>query len=328
MTRIAYLLPGMELHGGNRVPMDQAAELRRRGYKVEIWSPSASPKWHKMPVKYVQADIFSGELPSADICVATFWTTVEPAFNSGAARVFHLCQGFEGIHPENRNQLPLIDAAYSMPTEKLVISPHLADILRERYGISAQFIGTGIDLTLFQPGAENEPTEVMRIGVVGSYGVRPKGVREVLEGLRRARGQGMDFEVWRASAIPCVTDEVSLGLQSRFFTKLTTEEMVTFYRSVDCLIHGSWNEEGFGLPPLEAAACGCAVAATDIDPMKAFAPGSILRFPPGRSDVIPGVVRELMKTETRNHLTESARTELASFDIRAVVDRLEALFVQ
>ncbi len=102
MTTIAYLLPNTDLHGGNRVPMDQGDELIRRGYEVEIWSPSDPPDWHESTVRFVQADIFGGELPRPDICIATFWPTVAPACATGASRVFHLCQGFEGMHKEYR----------------------------------------------------------------------------------------------------------------------------------------------------------------------------------------------------------------------------------
>lgn len=325
MTRIAYLLPNTDLHGGNRVPMDQAQELMRRGYDVEIWSPWGPPDWHESEVRFVQADIFNGELPEADVCIGTFWPTVEPACRVGARRVFHLCQGFEGIHREYASHLPQIDRAYGLPTEKLVISTHLADILHDRYGIPSHFIGTGIDLETFRPRAPADRTGVLRIGVVGPYEIRPKGVKEVLAGLVLAREQGLSFELRRVSSTECTSEEKGLDLDSTLHTRLSTREMVDFYRSVDCLIHGSWNEEGFGLPPLEAIACGCAVAATDIEPMKAFSGDSILRFPPARADVIPGVVRKLASSETRGRLRDRAQVDVPRFDMRKVVDRLEKL---
>lgn len=321
---IAYLLPNTELHGGNRVPMDQGEELVRRGHEVEIWSPSGPPDWHESPVRFVQADIFAGELPHPDVCIATFWPTVEPACATGASRVFHLCQGFEGIHEEYRPQLPSIDEAYRRPIRKLVISSHLADILRDRYGIQAHLIGTGIDLDTFCPAPGPGDSNVLRIGVVGAYELRPKGVKEALEGLRLARDLGLSFELWRASSSGFTPEEHALGLKARCFEHLSTKKMVEFYRSVDCLIHGSWNEEGFGLPPLEAGACGCAVAATDIDPMTAFSKTSVLRFPPGRSDVIPEVVRQLQDAETRRLLRSSFLSDVGRFDIHKVVDRLES----
>ena len=39
---------------------------------------------------------------------------------------------------------------------------------------------------------------MLRIGVVGAYELRPKGVKEALEGLRLARDLGLSFELWRA----------------------------------------------------------------------------------------------------------------------------------
>lgn len=324
MTKIAYLLPNTDLHGGNRVPMDQGTELKKRGYDVEIWSPSGPPDWHESAVRFVQADIFGGELPHPDVCIATFWPTVALACATGAARVFHLCQGFEGVHEEYAPQLPAIDRAYRMPARKLVISRHLADILYHRYRIRAHFIGSGIDMETFRPGPGAARSGALRIGVVGASELRPKGVREVLEGLGLARKQGWSFELWRASSTGFTDEERAAGLAARYCDRLSTMEMTWFYRSLDCLIHGSWDEEGFGLPPLEAAACGCAVAATDIAPMKAFPDNAILRFPAARPDVIPGVVERLMCRDTRRSLTSGFRAVISRYDIRGVVDRLEA----
>ena len=324
--KVAYLLPSTSLHGGNRVPADQGKELIRRGHDVEIWSPSKKPKWHTSTVKYVKADIFAKELPCYDVCIATFWPTASPACATKADQIFHLCQGFEGIHRENAQQLPLIDEAYLMPTRKLVVSHHLSDILFERYGVPTTFIGTGINRDTFRPGWRVEESKKLRIGVVGSFEIRPKGVEEVLSGLRLARDKGYSFELWRASSTPYRDEERQLGLRPRFFTQLSTDEMAGFYRSIDCLIHGSWNEEGFGLPPLEAGACGCAVAATDIDPMKAFSEVAILRFPPAREDVVPDVVERLSSSATRQDLIAGMHRDLPLFDIRTVVDRLESAF--
>lgn len=325
MKRIAYLLPGTELHGGIRVPIEQAQELARRGYSVEIWSPGRAPGWHATTVPFIRADVFNGELPSPDICVATFWTTVAPACATGADRVFHLCQGFEGVHREYAPLLASIDRAYRLPTEKLVVSPHLGAVLEKRYGIESRLIGTGIDPDIFRPGPPRTDSGALRIGVVGDWGIRPKGVREVLSGLRTARAEGLSFELWRASPTGCTKEERDLGLDPRFFAELSTTAMAGFYHSIDCLIHGSWNEEGFGLPPLEAGACGCAVAATDIEPMAAFSPDALLRFPPGQPAVIPGVVQRLTSPEIRARLARRMRENADALTIQAVVDRLESV---
>ena len=64
------------------------------------------------------------------------------------------------------------------------------------------------------------------------------------------------------------------------------EETVQFYRAADVFVYPSFNET-FGLPILEAMACGCPVVTSDTSAMPETAGGAALLCRPDR----PGVHR-------------------------------------
>ena len=324
---IVYVLPTSQLHGGIRVVFEHAEGLAGRGYDVRVVGPEPAPDWHPVRVPYTQISLYEpGAIPAADICIGTFWSTVGPACLSGAGRVFHLCQGFEGVHREYAPILPQIDEVYRLPVPKLIISAHLEPVLRERYGCRCHLIGQVLDSKLFSPGPARTPDSTLRIGVVGPFGIRSKGIPEALRGLRMARERGMEITVWRASADPLSPAEEELGVTDRFFHRLSTPGMVDFYRSLDAYVYSSYDEEGFPLPPLEAMACGVPVALTEIRPFAVIPEAAALRFPPGEPEALVPIVEKLLDPERRRALAEAGLAYARSLTLDKVLDRLEAAF--
>ncbi len=326
--RVVYVLPATSLHGGNRVVFEHAEGLARRGYHVTVVSPEPPPDWHRLEVDYRQIALGEpGAVPPADICIGTFWSTVEHAYRSGAPHVFHLCQGYEGVHREYGPILPRIEAVYRLPIPKLLISSHLDPILHAAFdGVRTYLVGQAIDASLFTPGPFRAEARPLRIGVVGPFDQRPKGIAEALEGLETARRRGVELEVRRASADPMTAEEERLGITDRFFHRLSTEQMVGFYRELDALVHPSHDEEGFPLPPLEAMACGVPVALTRIRSFAVLPDEAVLRFSPAAPETLVPVVERLVDPELRRRLRAAGRVCAGSYRLDLVLDRMERAF--
>lgn len=329
MPKVVYISPSSEQHGGIRVIFEHAEGLARRGYDVLVVGPEPAPTWHDLGVQYRQSPIFEpAGVPAADIAVGTFYTTMRPAFDSGSGQVFHLCQGYEGVHREYAPILGEIDAAYQLPVPKLLISAHLKPILEARYESTCYVLGQALDTELFSPGPQSfrRDPATLRIAVVGSFGFRSKGIHEALEGLRLAREAGHPLEVHRASSLPCSDEERALGVTDVFHHQLSTTEMVDFYRGTDALLYSSHDEEGFPLPPVEAMACGVPVALTDISPFKALPHDAALRYPAATPTAVPGLVAQLRDPATRERLHRVGLAAARALTPDALLDRLEAAF--
>lgn len=324
---VVYLTPSCRPYGGIRIIFQHAEGLRERGYRVTMVGPDPAPDWYPCRIPYLQASFDQpGVIPAADICIGTFWTTIAPAYRSGARFIFHLCQGFEGVHREYAPILPRIDAAYQLPVPKLVISAHLEPVLAQRYGCRCYLIGQAVDSTVFTPGEFRPDAHPLRIGVVGPFAVRPKGIPELLHGLALARRAGYALEVHRASIDPLDEREEKLQVTDRFFQNLDTAGMVAFYRRLDALCFSSYDEEGFGLPALEAMACGVPVALTHIRPFAVLPDTAVLRFPPGEPDAVVPIIATLTDPIRRRSLREAGLSCARTYTIDKVLDRVEAAF--
>ena len=325
---VVYVLPATSLHGGNRVVFEHAEGLQGRGYEVTVVSPEPAPDWHEMRVPYRQIPLGQpGAVPVADICIGTFWSTIEHAYHSGSPNVFHLCQGYEGVHREYGPILHQIEAVYRLPIPKLLISTHLDPILHANYDqIRTYLIGQAIDTSFFTPGAFREVSKPLRFGVVGPFDQRPKGIGEALEGLHKARLEGVDLEIHRASADPQTDAESEMGATDHFFHRLSTEQMVGFYHDIDALVHPSHDEEGFPLPPLEAMACGVPVALTQIRSFAVLPDEAVLRFPPATPDSLVPIAQRLQDPHIRHRLRDAGRVCAQSYTLDIVLDRMERAF--
>jgi glycosyltransferase involved in cell wall biosynthesis len=308
-----------------RVVFEHADRLLRRGWDATVVSPDPPPDWYPLESTYRTIDLADpSSIPKSDVAVGTYWTTIRAAIESGAKSVFHFSQGWEGVHPEHAPILPQIDEVYRLPIPKLLVSAHLMPVLSERYGCRCHLIGQAIDREVFTPGPFRENPKPLRVGVIGHWGIRPKGINELLLGLKMTREAGFDIEVLRASAGPYEEGERLLGVTDLYFQRLTMFEMSLFYRNLDVYLHPSWDEEGFPLPPLEAMASGVAVGLT---PIRSFAPipaDAALRFPWNSPESIPPLFEKLFDPAVRRSLREAAFRILPDYTHDKVIDRLEA----
>lgn len=157
-------------------------------------------------------------------------------------------------------------------------------------------IPEAVDHDLFRPGDRDEA----RARVATTYGVTQPFVLFVSSlwpykncaGLMRAFaaakaelggrqlaivGPGRDVEY--VAELRALADELGIGEDVVWVGGVPLEETVHFYRAADVFVYPSFNET-FGLPLLEAMACGCPVVTSDASAMPETAGGAALLADP------------------------------------------------
>jgi len=323
--KIVYILEGSDLSGGAKVVLDQAQELSRRGYDVYIVSKEDRILWHPMVnLKFIKSSDLK-DLPEADIGIATFWTTVIPAYESGKfKKLFHFCQGYEGSFPPYEKIKKEIDKAYSLPVPKILIAPYLKKIIEENFKSKTYVLGQFIDKKNFYPPKEKKFKEPYIFSVVGPYEVELKGVKDALKALKIIK-EMYPIKIFRASTFFISKEEQDLNVVDAFFYHLYPEEMGNFYRACHFHIQASHKEEGFPLPPLEAFACKTYPLISDIP---SFVELPFIRFKEKDIDDMVEKIKILLEGKNFEKYFENYDEIMEEYSLEKVIDRLEDIFKQ
>ncbi|HPR64601.1 MAG TPA: glycosyltransferase [Thermoanaerobaculia bacterium] len=322
--KFTFVLESCEVSGGVRIVLSLAGELNRRGHRAWIVSRTPPPDWYPMDmIPFLEVhDLDPERFPEADVGIATFYTTIDPVSRCRKfARKAHLCQGYEGIQAFLSNQKEAIERAYSTPMERWVVAPHLAEIIRSRHGIEAHTIGQFLNHKDFHPSPTPLlPARLLRMAVVGYFEAEFKGVSFILKTLSDWQGN-FPFEVFRVSLTPITEEERDLKVTDTFFRGLSHREMGNLYRSCHLMVHAPDTTEGFGLPPLEAALCGCIPVVSDIPSYKPYP--ALPRFPARDPDALRDLLTEIVKDPVcfRESLAP-LQEQLQTMTVERVTDRL------
>ena len=328
MTRIAYLLESTDLFGGVKVVLQQAEALARRGHHVAVVSPQPAPRWFSLVRAHFECSSFgqSRELAAADVRVATFFRTVGAALEGARGPVFHLCQGYEGEIALYRDRIPEIEEIYRLPTIKLAVSATLAARL-ETLGFGRVInVGQTFDPDDFVPGPPRPPADPPWFLVVGPREIEFKGVDVALAGFDLWRRRGGRFRLRWVSYFPPGREAWEASLADEYHTGLPPVRMPFAYRASDGFVGGSRVEEGFGLPTLEALACGIPSLLSDVPGQREIAGEAAWYFRDGDSASLAEALPALLTPEARAHARKRGPAAASRFDSDRVAVNLERAF--
>ncbi len=326
--RVAYLLESTELFGGVQVVLRQAEVLARRGHRVAVVSPQPPPSWFPLVQARFERSSFrdSRELSDAEVRVATFWRTVPPALEGARGPVFHLCQGYEGEITYYRDVWSRIEDIYRAPTHKLAISATLAARLTGLGFGPVTNVGQAFDANGFFPDPPRPMPDPPVALVVGPLEIDFKGVDVALAGLQAFRRRGGRFRLRRVSYFPCGETERSLGLADEYHHRLAPERMPFAYRASDVFIGASRVQEGFGLPSLEALACGIPAMLSDTPGHREIAGDAAWYFRDEDPESLAEELPRVLTAGARARARTAGPAAAARFDAAGVAERLEKAF--
>jgi len=247
--RVVYLLNGSALSGGVKVVYQQARALRRLGVEVEVLSPEPPSPWFPEATAFTRQveSLEPAEVGRADVVIGTMWHTVPVVAAVEGAVGAHLCQCYEAIWDGLTHRRSEIDAIYRLPTLKLAVSPHLAELIQERFRQRAIWIPQAFEPDVFIPPEADRPDDgTLRVLVAGQWDLSVKGVEWGLEAMAPLAEEGWlrlvrlspDFPPSELDAFPDA--ERHVAVPPALVPKIV--------RSVDVYVGLSNEVEGFGLP--------------------------------------------------------------------------------
>lgn len=284
---INWILPPPTLAGGIRTTRDLAEACARRGHRVTLAFPDPKRPWPRpwqprrlarhvrdvwrlrgrvrhhladtdLPVVCVSGDrVEADDVPDADVSIATWWRTLEWIAPWPEAKGLHAY--YVQHHELHAGPPDRVRATYRQPALQLVVSGWLERLMRDVYGAPHVVqVPVGIDHALFRAPVRRRggpPT----VGLM--YSRRAwKGCEAGFAAIRRAQVHRPDLRVLCFGEDPPRRDE---RVPDRFVFEQAPPQtrIAEIYRSCDAWLLPS-RSEGFGLPGLEALACGTPVVAT------------------------------------------------------------------
>jgi len=344
-VRVTFVLPFVNLTGGIRVLLDYANWLHDAGHEVTVVYPTwpyrfqytrqqqwtefnkhrhqnGRVPWVDLRCRLLRVPtIRSIFLPRADLVIATAWPTVEDVrrLSASRGRKLHIAFHHEsGTGPEDR-----IRAIYPLPFYRIAFSPAVRATLEGRFGCRVDaVVPNGVDTALFFPDGPVEEKSVLFL-----YHPDPrKGATDGIEALSRLRERVPDVRIRVVGTVR--PERLPDWMSFEFHPDDAT--LRRRYSGASALLYPSL-DEGFGLPPLEAMACGCPPVTTPVGAVPEFAANrrNALIAPVGDIDGMVDALQEVMHDGALRHQLslEGLRTA-ERFSLARVAPLFAAALVQ
>ncbi len=264
---IHFWLPHIKLSGGVRVILTYADLLAQRGHSVSIVIPVKAalprvlgnvlrrrPQWFpNLSAKIVRVSSWH-DAPRAEVIIADSWRAAEALSKIESKKKIHFIQHDERLY---HGDTQLVSRVYAQPLQKVTVSSWLQDMLRTDFKQNATLLLNSVDRTLFHPSSTPRQSNECRVLLL-DHEYAWKGTEEGVLLVERLKKTHPHVKLvmfgTRRSSTPFPCDEYHYNLPQTGLSDL--------YSSCDVYLCPSW-DEGFGLPSLEAMACGVALVTYD-----------------------------------------------------------------
>lgn len=330
------------ISGGLRVIFEHVNRLSLRGHTVEIWTLDPylgnAPFPIGVPIKHIPNDydfsrqklhkLHFGAIKGVepDIFVAGSYPAIFGYTSISNAKPFWYLQHDEAIAVATEI-LPTYFEALKLPVSFLCNSLWTKETLAAKYKVEAEIIKYGIDTALFYPEKDQRLISSSLSLVFVYDGQDWKGVDDMFLAIKEVKKKIPKLNLLVISKFQSFGHDFS-GLSAQVFIKPIQNELRRVYSSATIFVSSSWHE-GFGLPGLEAMACGVPVVTTDSGGVREYAipeETAVVVPPQNPQALADAIVRVLDDESLRKKLIKNGLEKVKEFDWNKSIDKLENIF--
>jgi FkbM family methyltransferase len=330
--RITLLSPGTAISGGVKIIFEYCNRLAERGHEVNLVTlDGKKPSWFQFSanVRYIEASWDEYHLmrllPDADVIFATFWATayLVSRFPACKGKRYYLVQDYESqtiASPEEA------DPTYLLPLNTIVVSTWLKETLSQLFGQHSLVVPNAVDHSIFYNDPSHRkcfPLTDFRVGMLWHHEER-KGLATGMAAFQMIKNHIPD-----AKLVLMGVKRPEQILFDEFQENISGDDVRLFYSSLDVFVSNS-TQEGFGLPGLEAMACGIPLVTTDSGGVRDYAvhQKTALVVPVRDPDAIAKAVLLLAEdTNLRESLRIAGLEKSAQFSWDSSVSMIEAALI-
>ena len=239
------------------------------------------------------------EMDDADIVIATGIETLQPvlSLSKQKGKKIYFIQDFENWKFDDQHVL----STYTNETLNIVVSKWLFNIVKKQVGVEPRLISNNIDTRVFYP----MKTMRMEHSVIFHYRSSPhKGGKYAIRVIEKLKEKYPDLSV---AVVSSQERPDSLPGWCNFYENIPTQKVAELNNRYQVFMCTSI-DEGFGLPGLEAMACGCALVSTSYKGVLEYAIDgkNALLSPPRDIDAMVRNVEKLFEdVNLRNMIAEN-----------------------
>lgn len=200
-------------------------------------------------------------------------------FNNELPEIIDDCDGIITVSEFSKND---ISKEFGFPLEKIFVTPLAAEeiykplskcqsknLITEKYGIKEDFV-------LYVGGFS--PRKNI-LGLIEAYSKLPSKLKDTFK-LIIVGTKGRSYPMYKARA-----EKLNISDNVIFTDFIPLDDMPLFYNAAEVLVYPSFYE-GFGLPPIEAMACGTPVIASNVTSLPEVCYESALLIDPHDIDLL------------------------------------------
>ena len=349
MARLNFVIPSLPTKpvGGVKNMFQFANRLREKGHDIVIYysvkrpfKRQRTPVWLRMPIwnlrkrriswfsldksieQKIVPEISDRYVHDADATMCTWWQMAYAINDLSPSKGLKV--NFIQDYELWTGQDDRVHDSYKLPLNHVVIARYLQDIVEKYNGARPPLVNTPINIDNFKlvkPVGEREPASVIMM-----YSEEPrKGSMYGIEALELVKKK---LPGLRVTLFSVYNRPANIPAWMEFHTRpsnlpgLYNDHAVFFSPSLG---------EGWGLPPAESMACGCAVVCTNIGGHKGYAidgETALLAEAKDVNGMAGNIIRLIAEKELRLKLSDAAHKLITTeFTWPHAVDRLEAILL-